>query len=78
MDVLDIRDYDGQRNHQERQHYGDCDKAEQQEDGDEEEEEEKESDEIDVENKGVLDVGIDDHVNNNMELRSFEIAHKRR
>ena len=31
---------------------------------------------LNAENESELDVGIEDHINNNMESRSFEIAHK--
>lgn len=43
---------------------------------DEDEDDEEESDEVDADNESELDVRIEDHVNNNMESRSFEVAHK--
>ena len=41
-----------------------------------EDEEDEESDDIEGEDEHVLDVGIEDHINNNMETTNFEIAHK--
>lgn len=48
------------------------------EDGQDEDDDddEEELDEADAEDESELDVGIEDHINNNMESRSFEVAHK--